>query len=296
MQQDTDDSLTGVESAQQATRHEGGGVGTAVEHEGTAASTSMADATGEVEAGTVPTFLNEIARQMLAAVESERARISAKASGSLEEHVQGVRLRAANETTELRQLAEADVGEIKGWSAAEADRIRREADDRIAVRRGDLERHLRQHDVLIEREIAGASEAIERYQQELDRFVESIAREKDPTDIAAMARRLPEPPRIEEVASAARSEAIAELAREAPAEDVEAASLGLVGVMDSSLVKERSRPADDPDDAAPADAVRRMPWAGNTVSLVIWLVLVTLIVVLATGLLLWLTGRLTLGS
>jgi hypothetical protein len=86
------------------------------------------------------------------------------------------------------------------------------------------------------------------------------------------------------------------LAREAPAEDVEAASLGLVGVMDSSLVKERSRPADDPDDAAPADAVRRMPWAGNTVSLVIWLVLVTLVVVLATGLLLWLTGRLTLGS
>jgi hypothetical protein len=111
-----------------------------------------------------------------------------------------------------------------------------------------------------------------------------------------MARDLPEPPRIEEVASAARSEAIAELAREAPAEDVEVASLGLVGVMDSSLVKERSAPADDPADAAPVEQVRRTPWAGNTVSLVIWLVLVTLIVVLATGLLLGLTGRLTLGS
>ena len=295
MQHDTDDSLTGAESAEQATRHIGGGVGTA-ESDGSAASTSAADATAAVEAGTVPAFLHEIARQMLAAVESERARISAGASNSLDEHVRRVRERASKETEELRQLAEADVGEIKQWSTGEAERIRRETDERIAARREDLDRHLRQHDALIEREIAGASEAVERYQQELDRFVESIGLEQDPTDIAQVARQLPEPPRIEQVATAARAEAIADMSREASAEDVRAASLGLVGVMDSSLVKERSAIPDDPDERVEPVGAHRTARPANTVSLVIWLVLVTLIVVLATGLLLWLTGRLTLGS
>ena len=80
-------------------------------------------------------------------------------------------------------------------------------------RREDLERHLRQHDTLVEREISGASEAIEEYQAELDRFVGRLAGEREPTEIARLASLLPEPPRVEEIASAARAEAIAQLSR-----------------------------------------------------------------------------------
>lgn len=207
-----------------------------------ASSTHDGDGAGPAEAGTVPTFLHEIARQMQAAVDRERGRIAAEASNSLEAHVQKVRMRAAMEAEELKRLAEEDVGHINEWSAAEADRLRRETESRIDARREDLERHLRQHEALVEREISGASAAIEEYQAELDRFVGRLAGEREPTEIAQLASQLPEPPRVEEIASAARADAIAQLSRSETGDEAAATGLDLVGVMDPSVISQASGP------------------------------------------------------
>jgi hypothetical protein len=292
-----EDSLRGAESTGDAVRRDGGGFRTAVEDDEPAASTESVDVADAVDAGTMPTFLNEIARQMLAAVEAERARISAQTADSLDAHVRQVRMRASDETQELRRLAEADVSEIDGWSAAEADRLRREADSRIAARRGDLDRHLRQHDELIEREISGASEAVDRYQTELDEFVKRLADEGDPTDIAQLAHQLPEPPPIAEVAAAARDDAIAEMSRVESPEDVAAASLGLVGVMDTSVIKARTgfetvKPAEEDQPETPATYAT--PGGRSTASLAIRLVLAALVILVVVAVLLVLTGRVTL--
>ena len=247
------------------------------------------------EVATVPTFLNEIARQMHSAVESERARISAETANSLDEHVRQVRIRAANEAEELRRLAEEDVDHINEWSAAEAERLQRETQDRIGARREDLERHLRQHDALIEREISGGSEAVQNYQADLDRFVDRLALEQEPTEIAQLASQLPEPPRIDEIASAARAEAMAEMSRSEAAHDVNSAGLGLVGVMDSSVVKETTGRDTSPDGQVVAMPDTGILGAHNTAALTIRLVLVFLVVGI-TGTLVFLvgTGRLAL--
>ena len=189
------------------------------------------------EAGAVPTFLHEIARQMVAAAEAERGRISGDVANSLEEHVRNVRIRAAKEAEELRRLAEADVDQINESSAAEGERLRRETEARIVARREDLERHLRQHDDLIQREISGTSDTIETYQAQLDQFVERLATKDDPTEIARLASQLPEPPRVDDVASIARAEAVAEMARAEAAGEATPSDVGLVGVMDSSVVR-----------------------------------------------------------
>jgi hypothetical protein len=251
--------------------------------------------------GTVPTFLNQIARQMLAAVDTERSRISADTSTSLDEHVRKVRIRAANESEELRRLADADVGEINEWSAGEADRIRRETETKISARREDLERHLRQHDALIEREITGANDAVEKYQAELDQFVERLAVEDDPTEIAQLARDLPEPPDIDEVASAARADAVAEMSRSETAADVEAASLGLVGVMDRSVIKPRTgidageEAAVDTEAASKADP--ELAASSGRISPAVRWALVILVVAIVAGLLFLLaTGRLSIAG
>ncbi len=204
-----------------------------------------------VDAGTVPAFLHEIARQMQAAVDRERGRIAADAVNSLDAHVQKVRMRASIEAEELKRLAEEDVGHINEWSAAEAERLRRETENRIDARREDLERHLRQHDALVEREISGASEAIEEYQAELDRFVSRLAGEREPTEIAQLASQLPEPPRVEEIASAARAEAIAQLSRSEAGDAAAPTGLDLVGVMDPSVISPASEPK--AQEAAPAE-------------------------------------------
>jgi hypothetical protein len=246
------------------------------------------------EGGTVPTFLHEIARQMLAAAQGERARISADVANSLEEHVRQVRIRASKEAQELRRLAEVDVDQINEWSAAEGERLRRETESRITARRDDLERHLRQHDDLIEREISGTSETVEKYQAELDEFVDRLAAEVDPTEIAQLASQLPEPPRVDEVASAARAEAIAEMARIEAADLAASATVGPVGVMDSSVVK---HPAER-EDASEVEPISQESKAGildrhKRAVLATRVVLVILAVALIAGVILIATGRLS---
>ena len=242
MQHETQHSQPEDESAGTADRSSAGSVKTADltdETSGSGSSAAIGEGRGEAaEAGVVPTFLHVIARQMQAAAEGERARIAAEAANSLEAHVQKVRTRASKEAEELRRLADEDVGQIHAWSADESERLRLETESRILARQADLERHLRQHDALVEREISGASEAIEEYQAELDRFVGRLAVEREPTDIAELASLLPEPPRVEEVASAARADAMAQLSGSEAADDVASPALVPVGVMDPDAIRQ----------------------------------------------------------
>jgi hypothetical protein len=250
MQHETKRSLSGAESADHSTSatvetpdlpDETVGPDSPVSASEQPAVSPGEDRAEPPEAGAVPTFLHEIARQMQVAVDRERGRIAADTANSLEEHVRKVRVRAAAEAEELKRLAEEDVGRIHDWSAAESERLRLETEGRISARREDLERHLRQHDDLIEREISGTSEAVEEYQTQLDQFVDRLAGEREPTEIAQLASQLPEPPRVEEIASTARAAAIAQISR-TEAGDEPAASGGLVGVMDPSLSSQEASP------------------------------------------------------
>ena len=213
--------------------------------------------------GRLPSFLGEIASGMQAAVDRERERIAAETTDSLDAHVERIRERASTEADELRRLAEEDVRQIRESAAAETERLGRETETRIAERREYLDRHLRQHSEVVEREISGARSAVEEYQTELVRFAGRLSDERDPTEIARLARSLPEPPRVEVIASAARAEAIAEMARTEPASDPAPDAADLVGVMDPGLIRpptgesaadsEPVHATDVKSDAAPAD-------------------------------------------
>jgi hypothetical protein len=247
---------------------------------------------------------------MQAAVDRERGRIAAETANTLEAHVEKVRLRASTEAAELKRLAERDVDHIRAWSAAEAERLRRETERRIRARRENLDRHLGQHDALVEHEISGASEAVQEYRAELDRFVVSLAGEREPIEIARLAKQLPEPPRVEDIASAARADAIAELSRSEAAADAASAN-DVVGVMDPSAVTKTAGPkaqesAPAQQDSSPApfanvssedepvghEQQRRILGARNRADLVIRLVLVVVLAVLvATLVLLVMTGQ-----
>ena len=266
------------------------------------------DEAGTAEAGLVPTFLHEIARTMQATADRERERIAADMADSLGAHVEMVRFRASTEAEELRRLAEADVEHIHEWSAAEVERVRRETELRISVRREDLERHLRQHDALVEREIAQATEAVEEYQNELGRFVGRLASEQEPTEIARLASLLPEPPSVEEIASAARADAIAQLAASEAASEMASTTergSGLVGVMDPSGVSQPAGPLAQTSENAEADTVvsedndgRQGPQALSTTTnfVVRMLPLVVIAVIIAILALLVITGQIHAAS
>jgi hypothetical protein len=334
MQHETLHSQSGAEPVEQAGQSPGGGVETAdltdetggsvspaadLDEQPEASSPSGEDRVEPTETGLVPTFLHEIARTMQAAADRERERIAAEIADSLGAHVEKVRIRASTEAEELKRLAEEDVDHIREWSAAEVERLRHETESRIGARRENLEQHLRQHDALVEREIFRARKAVEEYQAELDRFVGRLAGEREPTEIARLASLLPEPPGVEEIASAARADAIAELSRSEAASDMAAAGTAaptswpspttehgsdLVGVMDPRLVSQAAGPK--AQESAPAQIAnvgsegeqvgqerqQRILGARNKADLVIRLVPVLLLaVIIAIVVLLVLTGQ-----
>jgi len=316
MQHKTIDSQSGAETTDQSP---GGGVETADLMDDSVASVSPAAALDEqpeapslagedhaepVEAGRVPTFLHEIARTMQAAADREREQIAAEMADSLSAHVEKVRSRASTEAEELKRLAEDDVNHIREWSAAEAERLRQETDSRIGARRENLDRDLRQHDTLVEREISQAGVAVEEYRGELDRFVGRLASEQEPTEIARLASLLPEPPSVEEIASAARAEAIAQLARSEAAIDSTAAGHGLLGVMDPGVISRTAGLKTQEDASAPSanassdgeqvgqDQRLGILGARNRTDLVVRLVVILIVAVLvATLVLLVVTGQ-----
>ncbi len=316
MQHKTIDSELGVETTGPSPD---GGVETADPMDDTVASVSPAAASDDqpeaasppgedhaepVEVGRVPMFLHEIARTMQAAADREREQIAAEMADSLSAHVERVRSRASTEAEELKRLAEEDVNHIREWSAVEAERLRQETDGRIGARRENLDRDLRQHDTLVEREISQAGVAVAEYRGELDRFVGRLASEREPTEIARLASLLPEPPSVEEIASAARADAIAQLARSEAATNSTAAGPDLLGVMDPSVISRTAGPKAQEAASAPAANAspdgeqvgqeRRLGILGarNRTDLVVRLVLVIAVAVLVVTLvLLMVTGQ-----
>jgi hypothetical protein len=253
--------------------------------------------------GRLPSFLDEIANGMQAAADREREQIVAETTNSLDAHVEHIRERASAEVDELKRLADEDMRQIRESAAVETERLGRETENRVAGRREDLERHLRQHSALIEREIAGVRAAVEEYQTELARFFGLLSDARDPSEIADVARSLPEPPRVEEIATAARAEAIAELSRTEAATAGAPESVALVGVMDPGVLRTPAGEAavesapvqvtDDTPGQAPADEEQQAPvpgpkrWADRAfviaVVLLLLVLVAALVVAVATG-------------
>ncbi len=159
-------------------------------------------------------FLNELAQAMQAAAERERERMSTEVDGVAEAHVDKVRTRGAAEAEELRKLAEDDITGIHAWTKAETVRIREEAERRIGVRRSELDGYLVRHTALIDGEVGQIGGAVEDYHHQIDAFFDRLSAEANPAEFARLADDLPEPPDLAKVGADARAAAVAELARE----------------------------------------------------------------------------------
>ena len=159
-------------------------------------------------------FLDELAQAMQAAAERERERMSTEVDGIAEAHVEKVRTRGTAEAEELRKLAEDDITGIHAWTKAETARIREEAERRIGVRREELDGYLVRHTALIDGEVGQIGGAVEDYHHELDAFFDRLSAETNPAEFARLADDLPEPPDLARVGADARAAAVAELARE----------------------------------------------------------------------------------
>ncbi len=182
-----------------------------------AAAAPAAAATRQTTSRPPSRFLADLVRAMQSTAEENRntlvdaLRVEGKTS------VDQIHARSAEEVDGLRRVADEDVAGIKDWSKAEIARIRAETEERIAERKQELELSLEGHAALVDREVEHVQARIAEYETEMDVFFGRLGEIEDPSEFAAMAAEMPEPPSLEEASAAARSAALDELIRETTA-------------------------------------------------------------------------------
>jgi hypothetical protein len=139
-------------------------------------------------------FLADLTKAMQVAAESAREETMARLQAEAKTSVEQIHERSATEAADLRRQADDDVAAVREWSKAEIARVRDETDQRIATRKTRLEQDIEEHAAQIERRTEKVQGRVSAFEAEMASFFERLLAEEDPTQFAAMAEKLPEPP------------------------------------------------------------------------------------------------------
>lgn len=154
-------------------------------------------------AGLASKFMADLSRAMQAAAQTARDEALARVSADATARIDAIGAEATTGAADLKRAADEDVTATREWSRAEIARIKEETERRIADRKARLDEELDDHAAGLRRRTDVVRDALAGYEAELTRFIEEVLAEEDPTRIATLAQRLPEPPSLEAVESVA---------------------------------------------------------------------------------------------
>jgi hypothetical protein len=157
-------------------------------------------------------FMEDLSKAMQVAAEQARTRTLGQFQADAKAHIEQIHGRLTTETADLRRKADDDVAAVREWSKVEIARIREETEGRISARKANLETEIAMHAAQIEREVEIVQGRVSEFETEMATFFERLLAEDDPTAIASMAERLPEPPAFDTVAEFAAATLAEEIA------------------------------------------------------------------------------------
>ncbi len=190
------------------------------DHEAAAASQSPPDR-----------FMADLLMAMRTATEGSRSATTEQYRRDTKSFIERIHARSAEESTELRRLAEADERSIREWMRTEIARIRTQADERVAAREAALEAELEAHAGRIETQIDRVQMRTAGYEEEMERFFAQLTELRDASAFAAAAQQMPQPPDLFKEPEEASADA------EAPPDDPRDAGTDL-GVAESEAAAE----------------------------------------------------------
>jgi hypothetical protein len=220
---------------------------------GEAAETESAEAAQAVAPDAKPArrstkFMEDLSRAMQAAAEEARTQTLGQFEADAKNHIEQIHGRLTSETADLRRKADDDVAAHREWSKLEIARIREETEGRITARKSLLENEIASHAGQIEREVQIVQGRVSEFEAEMAAFFERLLAEDDPTRIATMAERLPEPPPFDTVAESAAAAALAETLVDEAASDETVTDENTVATTDETSAETTAA-----DDDAPTD-------------------------------------------
>jgi hypothetical protein len=182
-----------------------------------------APASATPDAASETDFMRDLVAAMRGVADEARRSTSAEVQSRANEQVQQLEADSQFRRGELQSKADADVAGVGEWATAEAERIRVEADQRVAARRAQLEEELAAESHRGEAETRAVRDRLAEYERELDAYHAQLSEITDPAAFAAAAKRMPPPPSFTAEAAAAAAAAAAtspapEVAPEAAAE------------------------------------------------------------------------------
>ncbi len=125
-------------------------------------------------------FLVDMTHAMQAAAEQARAATLEQFRVEGSSYVEQIQGRSVADADALRRRADEDVARIKDWSKAEIARIRDETESRIAGRRGQLDGQLARHAALVELDVARIQGQIASFETEMASLLRRAARRDRP--------------------------------------------------------------------------------------------------------------------
>ena len=148
------------------------------------------------EAEASPDFMRDLVSAMRRVADEARQAGMTDIQATADEQVKRLEADAESRRAELRARADADVAGIAEWAKAEAERIRKEADQRVLSRREQLEQQLAAETAGAEADTKALRDRVAEYQRELDAYHAQLAEISDPAAFAAAAKRMPRPPEL----------------------------------------------------------------------------------------------------
>jgi hypothetical protein len=183
-------------------------------------------------------FMRDLVAAMRQVADEARDTGVADLRGQADEQVRRLDGDAEKRRQELRERAEQDVAEVGEWERAEAERIKREAEQRVVARRAQLDQQLAADTTRTEAETRAVRDRVAEYERELDAYHSQLIEINDPAAFAAAAKRMPKAPSLDGAVSVIvppapdRAEAVAPTAPavaddQVPVEPTTAASNGV---------------------------------------------------------------------
>jgi hypothetical protein len=144
-------------------------------------------------------LMADLTKAMQTAAETTREETLARLQADAKAHVESIHTRSASEAEGLRHTADSDIAAIREWSKVEIARIREETDQKVVDRKATLEFEIEEHAARIEQRIERVQNHVAQFENEMATFFERLLNEEDPTQLAAMAENLPEPPSFDDL-------------------------------------------------------------------------------------------------
>jgi len=148
-------------------------------------------------------FMRDLVAAMRAVADEARQVGVTELKTKADEQVQTLEAEADRRRDDLRKAADADIAGVGEWASSEADRIKREAEQKVISRKARLDQEMAADAGRTESESKAVRDRVADYERELEAYHAQLSEINDPAAFAAAAKRLPKPPALGGSAAAA---------------------------------------------------------------------------------------------